>query len=219
MRDHGGLDAIWTGLDPALFEGGAGEHPWMRRLASDPGRGAGPDLADAIHWLALLHGGAAGLVDGASLLARSDRERRFLNGAFDAWQSERAALASLAVAVGPVPSTSGHHLDEVTTADLAHAIATLATSERDGVSLGAATALIVEWHGLRALMERAAERFGCDIRPCVLPSQADLLATVAGFIDAPGVERAMAFGADQLVRQHGTFVAMLQRRSAARAQG
>ena len=219
MKDHGGLDAAWSGLDPALFDEGAGAHPWVRRLASDPDRAAGPDLADAVHWLALLHGGAAGLVDGASLRTRSERERRFLNGAFDAWQSERAALSTLAVAVGPVPSTPGQHADEATTATLSRAIATLATSERDGVSLGAATALIVEWHGLRALMERAAERFGGDISPCVLPPQPDLLATVAGFVDAPGMERAMAFGARELVRRHGTFVAMLQRRSAARAGG
>lgn len=204
------------GLDPALFARGAGEHPWIVRLASDRGRAIGLDLADAIYWLAQLHGGAAGLVDGASLRARSPEERTFLTRAFDAWQSERKALSTLVVAVGPIPSTSGQFGDEVTTVAIAGAIATLATSDRAGVALGAATALIVEWHGLRTLMDRAADRFAATIPRCILPTQTELLATVVGFVETPVIERAVTFGACQLLRQHGEFVGLLERRAKAR---
>lgn len=216
MKTNDRLDAATVGLDPALFTQGAGEHPWIVRLASSPGRSVGLDLADAVHWLQKLHGGAAGLVDGASLRTQSSGERVFLTRAFGAWQCERKALSTLTVAVGPIPSTSGQVGDEATTVFLATAIATLATSDRAGVALGAAAALIVEWRGLRSLMDRAADRFAATIPPCVLPSHAEMLATVAGFIDTPAIERAAAFGARQLLRQHGQFVAMLERRSQAR---
>ena len=217
MRTTEQLEAAGAGLDPALFAGGAGSDPWLVRLAGDPGRAVGLDLADAIHWLHQLHGGATGLIDGASLRARSPDERAFLLRAFDAWQCERRALSALVVAVGPIPSTPGQLADEATLVTLAAAITTLGSSDRAGVSLGAATALAVEWHGLRGLIDRAADRFAATIPACDLADRAELLASVAGFVDAPGVERAVRFGAAQLLHQHDAFVVMLQRRSSARA--
>lgn len=217
MRTTDDLDAHVAGLDPALFVRGAGAHPWIVRLATDPNRSVGSDLADAVHWLHQLHGGAAGLVDGASLKARSPAERAFLTGAYDAWQAERRALAALILAVGPIPSTPGQLGDEATVVALSTGISTLAASDRAGVTLGAAAALVVEWHGVRALMNRAADRFAATIPNCHLPSRTELLATLAGFIDTPSVERAVEFGATQLLYQHEAFVVMLQRRSAARA--
>ncbi len=219
MRITDRLDVKAGGLDPALFALGAGEHPWVARLASDTGRSSGLDLADAIHGLAQLHGGAAGLVDGASLKARSVAERAFLTRAFEAWQCERRALSVLSVAVGPVPSTPGHVGEGANAASLASAIATLGSSERTGVTLGATAALMFEWHGLRPLLDRAANRFGATIPSCQLQDLAELLATVAGFIDTPAIERAAAFGARQLLRQHREFIAMLERRAQARDQG
>lgn len=213
------LQAQAGGLDPDLFATGAGDHPWLTRLANDPDRALGPDLADAIHWLAQVHGGAAGLVDGAGLRARNGAERAFLAQAFTAWQRERRALAALSIAVGPVPSTSGQVQDERTAATLADAIATLASSERAGVALGAAAALVVEWHGFRRLMNRAADRFSATLPPCALPERTELFATVAGLVDDPATERAVAFGARQLLVQHAGLVAMLTRRSAAREAG
>lgn len=219
MRTTDRLDGEAGGLNPALFAQGAGQHPWVARLASDTGRSSGLDLADAIHGLTQLHGGAAGLVDGASLKARSVNERAFLIRAFDAWQCERNVLSVLSVAVGPVPSTPGPVGDGPTTASLASAIATLGSSERAGVTLGATAALVIEWNGLRPLLDRAAHRFGAPIPCCQLQDPTELLATVAGFIDTPAIERAAAFGARQLLRQHGEFIAMLERRARTRNQG
>ena len=205
-----------SGLDPALFDGGAGRHPWLVQLASDHGRAAGLDLADAVHWLSKLHGGAIGLVDGASLKAGGAAERSFLARAYEAWQCERRALTRLVVAVGPAPSTPGQIADDATVAGLSAAIATLATSERSGVALGAAAALVVEWHGLRALMNRAADRFTVTIPGCDLPSGVEVLATVAGLLDGPTTARAATFGARELIHQHGSLVELLRRRSTAR---
>ena len=213
MRDVQRPTAAGAGLDPAVFADGAGADAFVRRLAADPGRTGGMDLADAVHWLHTVHGRTAGVIDSASLTVLGDGERRWFARAVDGWRGERIALATLALAVGPLPSTPGQANDDRALERQLGALATLAGSDRAGVPLGAAAALVIDWHALRPLLMRAADRFGATIGACDLPPVEDTLA-VAG--DPPRA-RAIRFGADQLLRQHRLIAEALVRRSEARA--
>ena len=51
-----------------------------------------------------------------------------------------------------------------------HALETLATSERNGCALGAATALVGDWWPIRRLLDRAAARVGAESPSPSLPS-------------------------------------------------
>ena len=208
------IDTEFGGLHPMLFEH---QGPWVARLACDPDRSAGLDLADAIHALAHLHGGSTGLIDNASLKARSGEERAFTVRAMDSWRCERKALSILTVAAGPLPSTPDDRADQERAAALVSAVAALGSSDRAGVTLGATAALIIEWHGWRGVIQRAATRFAATIPRCELPGIGEVLATVAGFIDTPALERAATFGARQLLNQHGALVTMLEDRARRRA--
>lgn len=206
-----------AGLEPDLMAGGARARTWVRRLATATEREAGLDLADTVHSLCVLYARAAGLIDSASLRVNVAEERDFLVHALTSWEAERAVLAQLAVAVGPLPSTPGQTEDHTAILAQAEALAVLATSERDGVSLGSAAALVVDWHGVRPLLNRAAERFGARIKRCSLPTEAETLAVLAGQSDDPPMARAIGFGARQLLRQHDALIDRLEARAERRA--
>lgn len=211
------IDAA-AGLDPELMAGGAREREWVRRLATTTDRDAGADLADTVHSLCVLYGRAAGLIDSASLRVNVAEERDYLIRALTGWEGERAVLAQLAVAVGPLPSTPDQTADHTAILAQADALAVLATSERNGVALGSAAALVVDWHGVRPLLNRAAERFGTIVSRCTLPSDIETLAMLAGQAADPGMARAIRFGARQLLRQHDALIDRLESRSARRTR-
>ncbi len=91
----------------------------------------------------------------------------------------------------------------------------LARSDRNGCALGAAMALALDWRAARAVIDAAAQRFGVPLTPPALPSPRQTLA-LADAADSPGVERAMVFGAQQLLVQHRGLWSLLEARSEAR---
>src|ERR1044072_2987146 len=84
---------------------GIGTHPWLRRLAANPQPLR--DLADAVHYLCLLHGRHPGVIDHALEHAHHDAERGWLEAAADAFTTEREYLVRIVAAAGPLPSTPG----------------------------------------------------------------------------------------------------------------
>lgn len=160
------------------------------------------DLSDAVHAVCSLHGHHPGLVD--HVAARADpadwRE------AAEAFAAERARLARLVAAAGPLPSTPGQAEAQAAIAGQRHAFDTLARSDRAGCPHGAAAALLLDWAAIRRVLDAAAARFGLEPRPYrpVVPPLAD------------DHRRAALFAAQQVLAQHRGLWQLLESRAAAR---
>jgi hypothetical protein len=200
-----------------LAEHGSAAHPYASgaRLLRAPS--AGRDLADLIHYLCVLHGRYPGLIDHAAARVVEPDARSWLTNATYAFAGERAYLARLAVAAGPVPSTPGAGGTDAAVLGQRHAMETLATSERRGCALGAAMALVLDWAAIRDCLDSAASRFGVDTPayPAADVEAAVRLADSTG-ASAP-VQRALLFGAQQILVQHHGLWDLLEARQQARA--
>ena len=76
-------------------------------------------------------------------------------------------------------------------------------------------ALVLDWRSIRAVIDAAAQRFGVALTPPALPSQRRTMA-LADAAESVGVERAMVFGAQQLLVQHRGLWGLLEARAEAR---
>lgn len=195
---------------------GSAAHAYLRDDALFGGADATRNLADAVHHLCILHGRHPGLIDHAAQGAACAPSQRWLGAVAPAFAAERLYVTRLAVAAGPVPSTPGSAESEAAVAGQCHALQMLARSERRGCPLGAAVALIVDWQAIRPLLDRAATRFGMDVPPCRLPD-ADAIARVVDDVAAElPVQRALGFGAEQVLVQHRGLFDLLDARQSAR---
>jgi hypothetical protein len=195
---------------------GLARHPHLLALLTANGATASRDLADAVHLLCAVHGRHPGLTDLAIPACPQGPARDWLVGAADAFDRERLYLVRLTSAIGPMPSTPGAAETESTLLAQRHAIETLARSERCGCALGAAIALVQDWRALRPLLDRAAERSGIECPPCTLPDETSLGSAIAAAVDGPASERALAFGAEQLLVQHRGLLDLMEARAGAR---
>jgi len=177
------------------------------------------NLADAVHYLCMLHGRYPGVIDHAAVRTADNGARAWLLQAADGFATERSMLTQLTVAVGPLPSTAGQGESETTVLQQRHAIDMLAQSDRRGCAMGAAIALVLDWQAVRKLLDIASLRVGLEPRPSLLPDATATYALadeVAGMED--GMSRAIQFGARQMLRQHGGLWDLLQARAMVRAQ-
>lgn len=195
---------------------GSATHPHLAVLTTATGATASRDLSDAVHLLCAIHGSHPGLADLAHSSSPAGHARNWLRDAADAFDRERLYLVRLTSAIGPMPSTPGSVQTENALLALRHAIETLARSERRGCALGAATALIQDWRGLRPLLDHAALRSGVECPACTLPDADSLAAAVAAGIDGVASERALAFGAEQLLLQHRGLLDLMEARAESR---
>ena len=92
----------------------------------------------------------------------------------------------------------------------------LARSEREGCAIGAVAALIVDWQPIRAVLARAAERFGVEIPPWAAPLELETATILDALAARPATERAIAFGAQQMFAQHRGLWSLLEARASAR---
>ena len=95
------VDEVESGSAGALVamcvaEAGSAAHRWF---APDRSHGS-RDIADAIHFLCVLHGRHPGVIELAALRATEPAARAWLTDAADAMADERRYLAKLAVAAG-----------------------------------------------------------------------------------------------------------------------
>lgn len=202
-----------------LAEHGSAAHPYAAspRLFRTPS--AGRDLADLIHYLCVLHGRYPGLIDHAAARVVEPEARSWLTNATYAFAGERAYLARLAVAAGPVPSTPGASGTDAAVLGQRHAMETLATSERRGCALGAAMALALDWAAIRTCLDAAAARFGVDT-PAYPAADPEAIVRLADDYGAPApVQRALLFGAQQILVQHHGLWDLLESRREARGAG
>ena len=209
---HGLADA----LSARVSNDGSVRHPHLAALLAGNRISAPRDICDAVHLLCHLHGRYPGMIDLALSSASHPAARDWLKDAANRFERERLYLVRLTASVGPLPSTPGAMQTENAIQGQRHAIETLAGSERNGCALGAATALIGDWLAIRPLLDRAAMRAGIDSTPMALPDAASVTFAVEASIDSIASQRALAFGAEQLLLQHRGLFDLLEARAAAR---
>jgi hypothetical protein len=194
---------------------GIAVHRWLGTLARNPDPVR--DLADAAHYLCLLHATHPGVIDHAVLQAATGIERDWLESAARAFAAERDYLVRIAAAAGPVPSTPGQAECEAAAQQQRHALETLARSDRAGCATGAALALALDWGAIRDLLDTGADRLGLAVPPRALPPAEETATVIGTLIANDRIERAMLFGAQQLFAQHRGLFDLLEARAGARA--
>jgi hypothetical protein len=202
-----------------LAEHGSAAHPWPASEAWARGPAASRDLADLIHYLCVLHGRYPGLIDHAAGRTMEPEARSWLAGATYAFAGERAYLARLTVAAGPVPATPGSAGTDSAVLAQRHAMETLAQSERKGCAFGAALALTLDWAAIRRCLDAAATRFGVEAPIYAAADQGRIAAIADAYADTPSAQRALLFGAQQILVQHHGLWDLLEARREARAAG
>jgi hypothetical protein len=193
---------------------GSADHPHVARLLARDA--ATRDLADAVHALCKVYGGHPGLIDAAHDHCAQPEACDWLLLAGKGFAIERSTLIRIAAAVGPLPSTPGQAATETALAGIRHTVAMLARSDRGGCATGAAGALVTEWTTIRDIVGRAAATCGITLPPTALPAAGVTAVAIAMLGESPAVERAMAFGARQLLVQHRGLWDLLAARAVAR---
>jgi hypothetical protein len=206
----------WSTILALVSADGSAAHGWARHLASE--RAHTRDIADAIHTLCGLHGRHPGVIDHAAEHDPASFAHPWLIEAADAFTVERSHLARVAAVVGPMPSTPGQAESEATVTAQRHALDMLAQSDRAGCAVGAAVALVLDWAIIRAILDRAGDRFGLEAEPSRLPYESETATVISVAATGLAVERAMAFGAQQMLAQHRGLWDLLEARAGAREQ-
>lgn len=219
MATYGSVDRKPVSLAEAqvarVAADGLARHPHLLELRDGGGLHIGRDLADAVHLLCNVHGRHPGLIELA--LRQADPARGdWLVRAASQLEQERLFLVRLTAAVGPMPSTPGASETEASLQAQRHALETLALSERRGCALGAAIALVGDWQAVRWVLNRAAARAGMDTPKMVIPDESSIHVAISAAADGPAAERALAFGAEQLLLQHRALFDLLEARAEAR---
>lgn len=158
-------------------------------------------LADIAHFMCVSHGRHPGVVDHAATKMVEDSARGWLVSAIDAFASERAYLNRLTVAAGPMHSHSGQHTISQMLANQAKSFQMLATSDRAGCAAGAAIAIVMDWQMARPLLDGVAMLLSINPPECNLPGKGESIALADSLATSPLIERAMNFGASQLLAQ------------------
>jgi hypothetical protein len=199
-----------------VAEQGSASHPYVRSaellVAPDSTR----SLADAVHFLCTIHGRCPGTLDHAATRSTSGAIHEWLAEALETFWAERAFLARLAVEAGPAPGTPGAAGAEATLVGQRRALALLAQSERHGCALGAAMALVADWSAVRPVLDTAARRFGMSVPAYRAPNRDSIGALAEDLRAEPLVERALLFGAQQMMLQHRGLWDLLEARQLAR---
>ncbi|SDA29766.1 hypothetical protein [Sphingomonas sp. NFR15] len=204
-------DDAWHMLAALAATDGSAAHPRVAALAAPAA--ARRDVADAVHAVCTIHGR---YLFEDTALARDEATADWFARVTTAFTNERAYLAHLTAAVGPLPSTPGQAQADAAFASQRHAFDMLARSDRKGCALGAAVALVLDWEAIRTVLDAAAARFGVAVPPSELPDRTDLAAFVATVGDSPAIRRAIAFGAQQVFAQHRGLWSLLEARASAR---
>jgi hypothetical protein len=200
-------------LPRLVLTDGSAAHPHCRRLLGPPS--SLRDLSDVVHALCAVHGDHPGVADEVLSRSADSPAADWLAEVAQAMTQERGYLAQLVAAAGPLPSTPGQDVSEAALIAQRHALAMLARSERGGCALGAVAALVLDWTSIRRLLDVAADRFAVGVAPRRLPDVEETLHALA-LCASPAVDRAVAFGAQQLLAQHRGLWDLMEARAGAR---
>lgn len=204
-------------VTPSGFAGSDGTYgsdtaPYVQLIAEDFSTLSGADIADIAHFMCVLHGRHPGVIDHAATKTVDDAAREWLILATDGFAAERSFLTKLTVAAGPI---SGVSLDDQSNAAVLgqrKALEMLSQSDRSGCAIGAAIALVADWYHIRDILEGIALRVGVEARSTILPSMEKTTALHNRMAETPALERALNFGAEQLLNQHRGLWQLLEAR-------
>lgn len=171
------------------------------------------DLTDAVHAVCAVHGNHPCMIDYAMARGIQIDTLPWLIQSSTAFTHERAYLAHLTSAAGPLPSTPGQAQTDAALTQLRHTLEMLANSDRRGCATGAVSALILDWRAIRQVLDQAARRFGLASLPGTMP---DPILEDPEDDTAIGLARARGFGATQLFVQHRGLWNILEARASAR---
>jgi hypothetical protein len=208
-------------LEALVAADGTAAHAYANRASTGVARDARLsryDLADAAYYLCMLHGRHPGVIDHAATRSADNAARQWLIEAGDAFARERAYLTQVTVAVGPAPSTAGQADCETVVSQQRHALDMLAQSDRRGCAMGAAMALVLDWRAVRHVLDMAALRAGIEPHPCALPERSATLDVARAIGGDEAIDRAIQFGARQLLNQHRGLWDLLSARADVRAR-
>lgn len=158
-------------------------------------------LADVAHFLNVSHGRHPGVIDHAAEKITDDAAQMWLQKAKNGFAAERVFLNRMTVAAGPIR----RHLDqdkvEALLATQHRSFEMLASSDRKGCPAGAAMAFVLDWQATRPLLDQAAMMLSIQPFKSELPTATETMALADTLCGQPAVERAMAFGSQQLLAQ------------------
>lgn len=203
-------------LSALMLADGSAKHNFVTAHVNRSGAEAGRSLADAVHHLGGLYGRHPGLADVVAERGQHPEIRDWIEAAVDGFARERAFLTRLVVAAGPLPSTPGQAESESAALAQRHAIEMLARSDRIGCALGASMATTLEWRAIRTLIDAAARRFGVEPPTLLVPTSEETLRAAEQAAVTASIERAISFGAQQILVQHRGLWDLLEAREAAR---
>lgn len=175
------------------------------------------DIADAVHALCVIHGAFPGIVDRACTGTLDPGARDWLEQAATTMSAERALLVRLTAAAGPLPSTPGQAASQAAILGQRHALEMLAQSDRAGCAAGTALAFVLDWAAVRGVLDGCAARMALPADAPFSEAATEAIAVLRAIVATPSVERAMAFGAQQMLAQHRGLWQLLEARAAARA--
>jgi hypothetical protein len=174
------------------------------------------DQADAVHALCIVHGTLPGVIDHVLAGAADPQAQDWLISAAAAMAGERVTLARLTAAVGPLPSTPHQAASEAAIIGQCHALEMLSQSDRRGCATGTAIAFVLDWAAVRDVLDACARRLGLDVALPFTPVAADARRFLSTVATTPSSDRAMAFGAQQMLAQHRGLWQLLEARATAR---
>lgn len=209
----GGVNDLLSAL---MIADGSARHRFVAEHASSHGVEAGRGLADTVHHLSVLYGRHPGVIDFVAERNMHPEISDWIAAAVDGFARERAYLTRIVVAAGPIPSTPGQAESETATMAQRHAIEMLAKSDRAGCALGAALAMVLDWRAIRGVMNVAAQRFGIEPPTLLVPTVSETLDAAALAAKSIGIERAISFGAQQILVQNRGLWDLLESRAIAR---
>lgn len=203
-------------LSALMQADGSARHRFVLTHSHSSGAEAGRSLCDTVHHLNSLYGRHPGLADTLSERGQHPSVKDWVAGTVDGFARERTYLTRVMVAAGPLPSTPGQAESEAAAMAQRHAIEMLGKSDRVGCALGATMAQALDWRAIRSVIDAAARRFGIEPPTLLVPSVEETLQAAAMAATGVGVERAICFGAQQMLIQHRGLWDLLEAREIAR---
>jgi hypothetical protein len=157
--------------------------------------------ADIAHFLNICFGKHPGIVDHAANKIVDQAARGWLLQATEGFAVERAFLNRLTVAAGPIHRQLGQERVTALVEGQGRSVEMLATSDRAGCPAGAAIAFVLDWQATRPLLDHVALALSIEVPRCTLPDSDQSLALVRALSAKAPIQRAMAFGCEQLLAQ------------------
>ncbi len=174
-------------------------------------------VADIAHYLCVAHGKHPGIIEHAMNKIVDDCSREWLVNAADGFARERIYLTEITVAAGPISRLVGQDETDMLIVNQSKHYQMLASSDRHGCPIGAASSFVLDWHNIRSLIDILALQLNVSIPESKIPSVTQTQQLISEYAQNANIIRAINFGADQILSQQRAFWNIITARSTARS--